>query len=240
MKCIKFSGNEELFFDKNKSLCGNGIYKGEKHYHTLYEIYFLESGSCNYFADNKIYKMLPGDIAFIKPDVIHNTVYGDEVCARMLINCSHKFIPMGIVPANVYIYRNSEKTDILRDYFEKIGREYQRRGKNSEEFITLYIKLLLLTISDGENKYNTGDLRSEYVDEAVNIIKNNYCGCITLSETAKKLSVSSEHLTSTQDTHGLAVMQTMTMVTTKSQLQSHYLAGLECTYGAKFQNNKNI
>lgn len=194
MKCIKFSDGEELFFDKNKSLSSNGIYNGEKHYHTLYEIYFLESGTCNYFADNKIYSMLPGDVAFVKANVIHNTVYGDEVCSRMLINCSHKFIPMGIVPANVYIYRNAAKTEILKDYFERIQYEYHRRGKNSEEFITLYIKLLLLTISDGDNEYNGETTRSEYINDAINFIKNGYMGEISLSETARKLSVSAEHL----------------------------------------------
>ncbi len=190
MKHINFA-DEEIFFDYNNSLCNNGKWLPENHYHNSCEVYFLESGECDYFIDDKIYHMLPGDMVVIGGNIIHNTVYGEKVCSRMLINCSKKHMPIDM--PRVTFFRNSEKKDEINHIFSKIEEEYKRRNEFSEEFVICYIRLLMLIAASSRNMY-TQKAKHKYTELVAEYIKNNFESEISLSKVAEKFSVSAGHL----------------------------------------------
>lgn len=190
MKHINFA-DEEIFFDYNNSLCDNGKWTPENHYHNSCEIYFLESGECDYFIDDKIYHMLPGDMVILSGNIIHNTVYGETVCSRMLINCSKKHMPIDM--PRVTFFRNSEKKDEINHIFSKIEEEYKRRNEFSEEFVICYIRLLMLIAASSRNMY-TQKAKHKYTELVAEYIKNNFESEISLSKVAEKFSVSAGHL----------------------------------------------
>jgi len=190
MKHINFA-DEEIFFDYNNSLCNNGKWFPENHYHNSCEAYFLESGECDYFIDDKIYHMLPGDMVVIGGNIIHNTVYGEKVCSRMLINCSKKHIPIDV--SRVLFFRNSAKKDEISHIFSRIREEYKSKNQFSEEIVTCYIRLLMLIAAGSENMY-TQPVKHSYIEEVAEYIKNNLDCEVTLSKVAARFSVSAGHL----------------------------------------------
>jgi len=195
MKNINFS-NEEIFFDVNDSLCNDGRWSPENHYHNFLEIYFLESGECDYFIDDKVYRVLPGDMVIIRENIIHNTVYGEKVCSRMLINCSKNLVPQCMTSVNfpkVILFRNSEQTEEIYHIFMQIKKQYENKNEYSGEIVICYTKLLLLIAGSSKNMYSE-KTRCKYTEAAAEYIKNNLANEISLAKTAKVLSVSAEHL----------------------------------------------
>lgn len=49
------------------------------HSHSWYEIFYLQSGQCTFYIQDKTYLMKEGDIAVIPPDILHKTAYLAEV-----------------------------------------------------------------------------------------------------------------------------------------------------------------
>lgn len=195
MKHINFS-EEEIFFDFNDSLCNDGKWSPENHYHNFMEIYFLEKGECDYFIDDRVYRVMPGDMVIIWKNILHNTVYGEKVCTRMLINCSEKMVPHGMAELNfpkAMLFRNSLKTEKIRFIFEEIKAQYENKNRYSEEIVACFIRLLLLVAGSSENEY-AEKTRCKYTEAAVEYVKDNLPYNISLLKVAKHLSVSAEHL----------------------------------------------
>lgn len=65
----------------------------KNHFHNQYEIYFLVSGSVEYFVDGALYLLTAGSFALIPPGVLHRTVkYGDGAHERILIMVDPGFL----------------------------------------------------------------------------------------------------------------------------------------------------
>ena len=60
------------------------------HSHSWYEIFYLQSGQCTFYIQDKTYLMKEGDIAVIPPDIPHKTAYLAEVNKRLCIEFSAK------------------------------------------------------------------------------------------------------------------------------------------------------
>lgn len=196
MKSNNSSGNRGFSFSHDIKTENIGEQMMERHYHDLFEIYFLESGTCIYFIDNKSYQLVPGDIAIIPAGVIHNTHYKNSRYSRMLINFSTRFIPAAVMPflkSIRYLYRNSDITDSLYTLFRQIETEYEKNTELSEEILCCYMHMLFFMLARNENVYDDTRTRNEYIENAVNYIQKNYSTAISLASTAKMFSVSPEH-----------------------------------------------
>ena len=83
-----------FYFDSAQNVLGGNT---RRHYHENSELYFLESGVCNYFVDNRFYSLREGDLIYIPGNVIHQTDYFDKPHSRKLINCSNEYIPTEVI-----------------------------------------------------------------------------------------------------------------------------------------------
>lgn len=196
MRYDKFFEEQPFYFDhavKNELIKG---YKMESHYHNLYEIYYIESGSCNYFIDNKSYKLQVGDIVLIPEGVIHNTEYENPNHSRMLINCSRKFIPPSItpyLPSLQYLYRNPKIKNEAYELLKKIKQEYARNDELSEEALKCYTHAFFFLLIRNRDTRISVEVKNEYIETAVNYIQNNLDNDISLFELSKKCGLSHEH-----------------------------------------------
>lgn len=50
----------------------------EMHYHDFYEIYIQDQGTRDYIVSNTFYKVNPGDVMFLKPNILHQSISLDE------------------------------------------------------------------------------------------------------------------------------------------------------------------
>ena len=100
----------DYYFQQASKIQGN---KSSSHYHSLIEIYYMKRGKCNYFIDDKSYKVEAGDLVFIPSGIIHKTTYDTEFHDRWLINCSEFFIPesvLGEIKSLPHVFRRSAVT----------------------------------------------------------------------------------------------------------------------------------
>ena len=173
---------------------------GAKHYHNNFELYYLKSGACNYFIDNRSFEVLPGDIILIPQGVIHRTIYDNTPYTRWLINCDESFIPKSVLPhlpSMLYLYRNPAISDEVDLIMEKIHREYESGDEHSPErlsSLTAELFILLARNISQKAKVETANLT---VERTVNYIKDNYMNDISLGEMAKLNAISPEHLSRT-------------------------------------------
>lgn len=197
MKLINYPENAIYYFSHDVKNEDVGEQTMPLHYHDLFEIYFLESGSCNYFIDNKSYHLVKGDIAIIPAGTIHYTLYKNSRYSRMLINFSSRFIPASVIPLLKtirYIYRNEKITQDIYVLLKKMEEEYKNGGELSEDVLCAYMHILFFSLARNENEYDDKTVKNEYVEKALDFVRNNYSNEeVSLSRIAKKFSVSPEH-----------------------------------------------
>lgn len=197
MRYHKLENNTDFFFSHYIETKKRKSYKMESHYHNLYEIYLIESGSCNYFIDNKSYKLEVGDIVLIPEGTIHNTEYIDTAHSRMLINCSRKFIPSSItehLPKIQYLYRNPTIKQEVIEIFKKIEEEFARADKLSEDILKCLTHSFFFLLIRNADTRTIVESKNKYIEKAVNYLQQNLKNDITLTQLAKECSLSPEHL----------------------------------------------
>ena len=166
------------------------------HYHSLYEIYFLEEGNCTYFIDNKIYNIQSGDVVIIPDGVIHHTKYDNIKHSRILINCNRKYIPDSFqtnISAGNYVYRNPFTVDETRRILQKTENEYNINDSFSDEIISCHTHSLFYLLMRNSESCIDIDESNNIIEKAVTYIRENFSSNITLSFLAKMFSVSPEH-----------------------------------------------
>lgn len=104
------------------------------HMHLEWELYFLVSGSTNFFVDNATHQLKAGDLLLIKPTTFHfSTPNNNEVYERILINFPDNIIPQFLL----------DRIIKLPSFF---------RPSDSE-----LVKMLFLSLSEIAKSYNTQD-----------------------------------------------------------------------------------
>ena len=198
MSIDSFSDNNIFSFGSLKSVGNHMI---SKHHHSLFEIYYLVSGKCRYFIDNKTYEILPGDIVLIPEEIIHRTDYCGGAHERLLINCSRRFIPESVVPklnAMIYHYRNPEITKKIYSLMKEIENEYSNPDEYTKDALLYFTGEIFLTLARAGNTIKTEENEPcAFIGEVVRYIQSNFMSEIRLSDMASKHSVSSEHLSRT-------------------------------------------
>lgn len=183
-----------FFYEEDVS---SKVLRSEQHYHSVFEMYFMVSGECKYFIDNKCYEVTKNDLVIIPDGITHNVVYISESHTRKLISCSKNYIPRSVIPhlhSLTYIYRNPKISEQISQIFDKIAPEYSSPDQFSEDVIkTLIASLFFLLARNAETRLEVKTGIS-YIEKAVRFIQENFTSSITLSDIAKLNSVSPEHL----------------------------------------------
>jgi AraC-like DNA-binding protein len=171
----------------------------ESHYHNLFEIYYITSGECSYFVDNKTYSLIPGDIILIPEGIIHNTEYNSPH-SRLLINCSKSFIPgsiRDILPPMTYLYRNPDTIDEINGIFAKIENEYYSKDQLRNDILSCYTNMLFFIIARNISNCETVEGKNAHIEKAIDYMKNNFSSSVSLSDIASKCNISPEHFSRT-------------------------------------------
>ncbi len=166
--------------------------KSVKHYHSLYEIYYLEEGICNYLIEDKLVQMLPGDIVFIPKGVIHKTSY-EDMHSRLLVNCSDEYLN-GAEIKEAFVYRNRKYSAEIHAVLKNMEKEYLHADKFSDRLIIGYMQQLLAIVYRTENEFENTRVQNKYALKALDYLNDNYTNEITLSALAERLTISQEHL----------------------------------------------
>jgi len=164
---------------------------GPRHYHSFYEIYYLEQGVCHYLIEGKLFEMDEGDIVFIPKGQIHKTSY-EDVHSRLLINCSDEYLKNAYF-SEAFVYRNQKHSAEIYGIMKKIEEEYLRGDRFSQSLIRGYMQQLLSVVYRTENKYKNTRHQNKYVEKALDILEEDFTSDITLGALAGKFGISAEH-----------------------------------------------
>ena len=194
---MNFSENisrQDFYYDNTQNAVGGNT---RRHYHENYELYFLESGLCNYFVDNRYYMLRAGDIIFIPGRMIHQTNYGKEAHSRSVINCSNDFIPDDVSSElfeTCYIFRNETVAGEIHDVFRCIEKEYLHHDDYSKKMIKLQMHKLFYLIARHREENMVESSENKMIEGIISHVKKNYMNEVSLAEMAESNAVSAEHL----------------------------------------------
>ena len=202
--------NNKNFNIERMTYQGN-VSMSTSHYHSHYEILYIESGSrIISINESKRIELTPNNIALLPPNIIHSTKSNSEQQNRVLINISPALIkeivdfssPNIISGFNtMFLPLNPFDVKSIRSYIQQlifIQNEPNAYLKN--EKIKIAITSLLLVLSDINNKIcNSNDLYKEQSEKLLNLdsiidyISTHYYEDITLAELAKMTTMSKQH-----------------------------------------------
>lgn len=200
MESKNIEGKNIFYYNKHISTNILEEKPNKTHHHDMFEIYFITSGTCNYFINNRTYTLIPGDIILIPNGVIHNTEYDGASYSRHLIYCSRSFIPSSVflsIKAIGYLYRNKDIYDEALRIFEKIEYEYTHTDEMSEDILRCYTNMLFFLIARNENTFDKSTAGNLHIEKCTSYIQKNFSGTINLSLLAKMCAVSPEYLSRT-------------------------------------------
>ena len=174
------------------------------HCHNHYEIYYLISGERKYFAGNQIYNVHKGDIVLIQKGVLHRTTQiGNGYHKRLLISFNDEML---CAEFESDIERCFERCfydvpDMLAGAAEallfKIENEFKTDDKFSERLLKGYLLEFFMFLIRNDDKIFADSTRTKTdctVQKTAEYISGNCEKNITLTETAKLMAVSHEHL----------------------------------------------
>lgn len=199
MSALKTDGRDGFFFSSQQDISVHPT-GGPQHYHSLFEIYYLTSGKCNYFIHNKSFSVEAGDIIIIPAGTIHRSQYHDRNYSRLLINCSKYYIPSSIFNSLqdiIYVYRNDDILPKINELFSVIQNDYERPDDFSQESLRANMHSLFILMARNANQKKKEFIKNQYIEQAIEFIQKNFSNEITLSSIAKMCSVSPEHLSRT-------------------------------------------
>lgn len=175
------------------------------HFHSEYEIYFLLSGSVEYFIDGALYLLTAGSFALIEPGVLHRTVKGgDGAHERILIMLDPQFLAafleldMALLDCfdrfSVFTPPEPEQYVTL---LKQLYCEYQR-SKPSSVLLRSYMAQLLVLLGREHAAaayvpHAADDVQTHRILEAVAYINEHYAEEIDRALLCRRVFVSPSH-----------------------------------------------
>lgn len=162
------------------------------HYHTSYELYYLQFGNREYFIEDKLFSVSAGDFVLIPPGQIHRT--GGEYGERILVDFSAKFLAQ---------YYSPSTCEQLLTCFEH--RKYTPTPTQQKPLIDLLTKMLDTT-DETESALLLGhllfslkscdkqELQEDYVSSIVAFINQNYGVINNITDISDHFFISKYHL----------------------------------------------
>ena len=162
------------------------------HYHTSYELYYLEMGSREYFVEDKLFSVAAGEFVLIAPGKLHRT--GGEQCVRTLINFTKEFLCRYLEPGMV------EKLLTCFEHPKIVPTERQqgnckqllRRLAASADEMEFAMNLGLLLSALG--RCSSEEIENDYVSTVVEYINRNFSQITSIGQIAEAFFVSKYHL----------------------------------------------
>lgn len=82
MQFGKLSGISRVYGERR--VRGPEFEMGDYHYHSFYELYYVEKGACQFFVQDSLFRMRQGEFILIAPEQLHYTKYR-ESCQRFSV-----------------------------------------------------------------------------------------------------------------------------------------------------------
>lgn len=181
------------------------------HFHSTYEIYYLQKGYCDYFIENKLYHVEAGDVVLIHKHLLHKTHYPKAMnTKRLLVNFDDKYIAtqhsediqwlLACFKRDnpiIRFHHQDNKHKLMQLFSELVILSTRQPDGYRFQLETCFHQLLIL-ISQGHNDdyispKQPSDMEKKMLDIA-QYIHSHYINDIRLAELAKTFFISPHYL----------------------------------------------
>lgn len=189
----------------------SAVSMSSSHYHSHYEILYIESGSRTIsINETKHIELTPNNIALLPPNIIHATTSNSANQSRILINLSSSLIREIVDFSSnrviscfdtMFLPLNPYDVKTLKSFIQQlifIQSEPNTYLKN--EKIKFTVSCLLVALSDINYRYTNNNIPSKEqsekmlnMDSIIEYISSHYYENISLVDLSKKVAMSKQH-----------------------------------------------
>lgn len=184
----------------------------EVHDHDFYEIYFLLNGEVSYWVEGQLYRLEPGDILLINPQILHRPIVSkDSKCYERIVLWINKDyldsfsdeLSKCFIKANANrncLIKINEKFELseLTSNFSKLINEYYSEGFASNLYANSIFLQTMIDINRIVERNNINvsynEKQSKLVSEILSYIDKNYGENISLEKLSEIFYVSKYYL----------------------------------------------
>ncbi|CAG7637117.1 HTH-type transcriptional activator RhaR [Paenibacillus solanacearum] len=187
---------QEIQFGYSNSVIINTSY----HYHDNYEIYFLISGSSEFFVKDRTYSVSNLDILFIPKGTLHKNNYISRSYERTVINFTEEYIGSHFIAKMTKLFEQCiykpQDPELIKKLFSMIGKEIDKNDDLSSALIKSYfIQLISYFIrNQSEFVYHCNNNANPTIERLIRFINANYHVPITLDSASAMFNLSKSHL----------------------------------------------
>lgn len=162
------------------------------HYHSSYELYYLEAGSREYFVEDKFFSVSAGDFILISPSQFHRT--GGAYSLRTIVGFTYDFLTETYTPAAIrHLLKCFDKTLIspsehTQSEFKQILKSLARCTNRTEFALELGVLLQKLAKCTPETSYD------ERISSIIKYINKHFPEIQSIEQIAKQVHISKHHL----------------------------------------------
>ena len=146
-----------ILMEQGKSMacervCGVNDNIEKAHYHSYYEIYYMEAGERHFVINNQPYFARQGDFVLFSPYIMHCAYSGKDIAFKRILICfrEHEISSEELrekLSAGTGIYRMDAKSNKRMHFLmEMFMEEQDRAGEYREEYMKSILNTMVLTM----------------------------------------------------------------------------------------------
>lgn len=246
---------ERMTYQKNVSMATS-------HYHSHYEILYIESGSRIISVnETKKVELTPENIALLPPNIIHATKSNSEMQTRVLLNVSQKLIDEIVGFSSRYVLSGFDTIFLpVSPYDIKIFKyhvqqllDMQQRPEYPLKDDSIKIELAALLMDLANVNYNLVHNFDAHkpsfealtnMDNVIDYIVTHYYEDISLAELADKAAMSKQHFikcfTEKYNTTPIKYLNTFRIVTAQRLLEDSQMSVSSVANACGFNSNAHF
>lgn len=200
----KFVSNSDFYIDEKKT--SHKWNMGNFHYHNSYEIYYLSEGNRKMLVEDRVYELIPGDIVFLRPNIIHrsmhsgphtriNIVFTDEFMLSSFSQTSSEYL-LSCFDAEFIRLNETEHKQFCK-IFSELSAEYINNTPcfvSLAEILKLFIKAKARQENEPFNRKNTLSKVSLNINSVVSYISAHYNKISSIDEIADACYINKSYL----------------------------------------------
>ncbi len=171
------------------------------HFHHEYEIYYMNSGSRQYFIHDRTYGIKEGDIVLIRPHDLHKTIDTGTAHSRLLISFKKDYIIGSEVEtllstcfgkSSVYSFDHASRLGLesmLTDMITVAGEENAFRDTKMQALFSVFLVELAGYIKTYKGQHE-GSEKDDKITQILNYLKNHYADNLSLDQLAETFFIS--------------------------------------------------
>ena len=181
------------------------------HFHKEIEMTYLKTSSKEVYANNKVYRLSPGDIIFINGQIPHKTVSYNKAEFVLLQFCPYRKEIDEIFPFTSFFVKQAENgvvvikngtrlNQVIKSIMLQIENEFQKKDFCFDKFIDAYISQIAACLyrkkilAEGNEKLFIDTAPVQKIIPVIKYINSHFSEQITLSRLSEIISVDKAHL----------------------------------------------